>query len=224
MDALPITEDTALPYKSTVRTTYNGQDVGVAHACGHDIHVAVMLGVASVLAPMRDSLSGTVMFIFQPAEEGAPEGEQGGARLMLAEGAFSDVRPDAVFGLHSAPDVPVGTIAYASGPTNATGSNFMATLVGKSAHAAAPHLSVDPVVMAAQAVLAIQAIRARNLSPFEPSVITVTQIHGGIRNNIIPDAVRLEGTVRTFSDDVQDEVERRMREILDGVGAARERC
>jgi amidohydrolase len=217
MDALPVTEDTPFPFKSTVRTTYNGQEVGVSHACGHDIHVAVLLGAASVLSRLRGEIAGTVIFIFQPAEEGPPEGEEGGATLMLKEGLFRDLRPDVVFGLHSLPDWPVGTIAYTSGPTNATAGTFKATLTGRSAHAAWPNLSVDPVVMAAEAVLAIQTIRSRNLSPLEPSVITVSQIHGGIRNNIIPDDVRLEGTVRTFSNSVQDEIERRMRQIFDGI-------
>jgi amidohydrolase len=218
MDALPITEETPFPFKSTVRTTYNGQEVGVSHACGHDIHVAVLLGVAAVLAPMRDSLPGTVVFLFQPAEEGAADGEPlRGAALMLKEGAFKDPRPDVVFGLHAAPDYPVGKIAYTSGPTNASSSNFTATLKGRSAHAASPNLAIDPIVMAAQAILAIQTIRARNLPPLEPSVITVSQIHGGVKNNIIPDEVRFSGTVRAFSDQVQDEIERRMREIMDGV-------
>ena len=220
MDALPITEDTALLFKSTVRTTYGGQDVGVSHACGHDIHVAVMLGVASVLASMRETVAGTVMFIFQPAEEGAPEGEEGGARLMLKEGIFKTLRPDVVFGLHANPDFAVGKIGYTSGPTNATASSFKAILTGKSAHAAMPNLSVDPIVMAAQAVLGIQTIRSRNLSPFDASVITVAQIHGGVRNNIIPTEVRLEGTVRTFSEKIDGDVERRIGEVLDGVARA----
>ena len=217
MDALPVTENTPFPFKSIVRTEYNGQQVGVSHACGHDVHVAVLLGAASVLSRLREKIAGTVIFVFQPAEEGAPEGEEGGAALMLKEGLFRDLRPDAVFGLHALPDWPVGTIAYTSGPTNATSGTFRATLTGKSAHAAWPNLSVDPVVMAAEAVLAFQTIRSRNLSPLEPSVITVAQIHGGIRNNIIPDDVRLEGTVRTFSNSVQDDIERRMRQILDGI-------
>jgi amidohydrolase len=217
MDALPVTEDTPFPFKSTVRTEYNGQQVGVSHACGHDIHVAALLGAASVLSRLRGEIAGTVIFIFQPAEEGPPEGEEGGAALMLREGLFRDLRPDVVFGFHALYDQPVGTIAYTSGPTNATASAFRATLTGKSAHAAWPNLSIDPVVMAAEAVLAIQTIRSRSLSPLEPSVITVSQIHGGIRNNIIPDDVRLEGTVRTLSNSVQDDVERRMRQILDGI-------
>lgn len=143
-----------------------------------------MLGVASVLAPMRGTLAGTVMFIFQPAEEGAPDGEEGGAGLMLKEGIFKTLRPDVVFGLHANPDFGVGKIGYTSGPTNATASYFKAILTGKSAHAAMPNLSVDPIVMAAQAVLGIQTIRSRNLSPFDASVITVAQIHGGIRTTL----------------------------------------
>lgn len=220
MDALPVTEDTALPFKSQVRTTYDGQQVGVAHACGHDVHTAVMLGVASVLAPLRDRLPGTVMFIFQPAEEGPPAGEDGGAELMLKEGLFRDLRPDALLGLHADANLPVGTVGYFSGPTNASADYFDVVITGKSAHAAWPQESVDPVVTAAQAVLALQTIRSRNLSPYEPSVITIAQIHGGIRDNIIPAEVRLRGTVRLFSRAVQEEVERRMREILEGITRA----
>lgn len=220
MDALPVTEDTPLPFRSQVRTTYDGREVGVAHACGHDIHTAVMLGVASVLAPLRGELPGSVLFIFQPAEEGPPAGEEGGAVLMLKEGVFRDVRPAAVIGLHTHPDLHVGTLGYTSGPSNASADYFEAVVKGKSAHAARPQESVDPVVMAAHAVLALQAIRSRHLAPYEPSVLTVAQIHGGVRNNIIPDEVRLSGTVRLFSREAQDEVERRMREILDGVTRA----
>jgi len=220
MDALPITEDTPFPFKSTVQTTYQGQTVGVSHACGHDIHVAVMLGVAAVLAPMRDSLTGTVVFIFQPAEEGAADrNPEKGAALMLKEGVFSDPHPDVIFGLHSLPDYDVGKIAYTSGPTNAATSIFSATLTGKSAHPAWPNLSVDPIVMAAQAILALQTIRARNLPPLEPAVISLTQVHGGA-GRTIPDEVRVEGTVRTFNDKIDGDVERRMREILDGVARA----
>jgi amidohydrolase len=217
MDALPVTEDTPYRFKSTVRTTYGGKEVGVAHACGHDVHTAIMLGVASAFAEMRDELPGTLVFVFQPAEEGPPAGEEGGAALMLKEGVFRDLHPSAIFGLHADADLPVGTIGYTSGATSASNDTFTITLKGKSAHAAWPQLSVDPVVMAAQAVLALQTVRSRTLSPYEPSVITVAQINGGVRNNIIPEEVRLGGTVRLFDSKAQDEVERRMREILDGV-------
>lgn len=217
MDALPVTEETPYPFKSTVRTTFNGQEVGVSHACGHDVHVATALGAASVLAPLRDQLAGTVMFVFQPAEEGPPQGEEGGAKLMLAEGLFANPRPDAIFALHADASLPVGQIGYSPAATNASSDSIEITLSGKSAHAAWPHLSVDPILMASQAVMALQTIRARNLSPYEPSVITIAQIHGGVRDNIIPAEVKMSGTVRLFDPKVQDEVERRMREILEGV-------
>jgi amidohydrolase len=217
MDALPVTEDTPYPWKSTVRTEYLGQEVGVAHACGHDVHTAVQLGVASVLAGMRDQLPGTVLFLFQPAEEGSPPGEQGGAKLMLEEGAFRDLRPGAVFGLHTLAQMEVGKIGFTPGPMMAASDHFTARIRGRGSHGAAPQFSADPVVMAAQAVTALQTIRSRNLSPTEPGVLTVGMIRGGERFNIIPNEVELQGTVRTFDPKVQDEVERRMREILDGI-------
>jgi len=220
MDALPVTEDTPYPFKSTVRTTYLGQEVGVMHACGHDVHVAIQLGVAEVLAGMRDDLPGTVLFIFQPAEEGPPPGEEGGASLMLEEGAFAGPRPDAVFGLHTMASMDVGDVGFTPGPAFAATDHFWITLEGRQAHGARPELSIDPVVMASQAVLALQTIPSRNLSPLEPSVLTVGMIHGGERFNIIPAEVRLEGTVRTYSTAAQDLVQRRMDEILDGVATA----
>jgi amidohydrolase len=220
MDALPVTEDTPYPFKSTVRATYLGQEVGVSHACGHDVHMAVQLGVAEVLVGMRNELPGTIVFVFQPAEEGPPPGEEGGAELMLAEGAFADPKPSAVFGLHTMAAMDVGTVGYTPGPALAAVDHFWITIEGRQAHGASPQLSVDPVVMAAQAVMALQTIRSRNLSPLEPSVITVGMIHGGERFNIIPGHVRMEGTVRTYSTAVQDDIERRMREILAGITAA----
>ncbi len=220
MDALPVTEDTPFPFKSTVRTTYLGQDVGVSHACGHDIHTAVQLGVASVLASMKNDLAGTIKFIFQPAEEGTPPGEDGGADMMIREGVLEDPRPSAIFGLHTFASLEVGTVGYNIGPALAAVDHFRIAIRGKQAHGAAPHLSVDPVVMASQAVMALQTIRSRNLSPLEPSVVTVGIVRGGTRYNIIPDTVLLEGTVRTYNEDVRDQVETRMREILAGITAA----
>jgi amidohydrolase len=220
MDALPVTEDTPYPWKSNVRTEYLGNQVGVSHACGHDVHTAVQMGVASVLAGMRQDVAGTVLFIFQPAEEGAPAGEQGGAKLMLDEGVFNDVRPEAIIGLHTFAHMPVGRVGYTPGPAMAAADRFIIRIRGRQAHGASPHLAVDPVVMAAQAVLSLQTIRSRNLSPFEPSVLTVGVIRGGERNNIIPEQVEMHGTVRTFDPRVQAEVERRMREILEGVTRA----
>ncbi len=220
MDALPVTEDTPYPFKSIERTTYLGQDVGVSHACGHDIHVAVQLGVASILASMRDELPGTVKFIFQPAEEGPPPGEEGGADLMVAEGVLEDPAPSAIFGLHAFAEMEVGKVGFTSGPALAAVDHFKIRVIGKQAHGAAPHLSVDPVVMASQAVTAFQTIRSRNLPPLEPSVVTVGIVRGGTRFNIIPDVVEMEGTVRTYNPDVRDAVERRMGEILAGITAA----
>lgn len=221
MDGLPVTEDTPLPFKSTVRTTYLGQDVGVAHACGHDIHTAVQLGVATILAGMRKDLSGTVKFIFQPAEEGPPPGEEGGAPMMIAEGVLDGPdAPEAIFGLHTWAAMAVGTTGWTSGPALASSDRFTLTIRGKQAHGASPHLSVDPIVVAAEVVQAFQTIRSRNLPPLAPSVITVGMVRGGTRFNIIPAEVELQGTVRTYSGSVQDTVEHRMREILDGITKA----
>jgi amidohydrolase len=220
MDALPVTEQTGLPFASTRRTTWQGQEVGVMHACGHDIHVAVGLGTASVLAGMRDELAGTVLFIFQPAEEGAPPGEEGGAELMLEEGVFDDPTPEVAFALHALPSLEVGELGITSGPAMAAADQWSARIVGEQAHGAQPQESVDPVVMAAQAVMALQTIRSRNMSALDDGVVTVAIIRGGERSNIIPAEVYLEGTVRTFDPDVQDMIERRMSEILDGITRA----
>ncbi len=217
MDALPVTEATDFPFASKVRTTYLDKEVGVSHACGHDIHVAVQMGVISVLAEMREQIPGTIKFIFQPAEEGPPPGEVGGAEVMLADGAFENPRPEAVFGLHSYSELNVGKLGYTPGPAFAAVDHFRIKIQGKQAHGAAPNLSVDPIVMASRAVLALQTIRSRNLSPLEPSVITVGIIKGGERFNIIPNEVHLEGTVRTYNPDVRDTIERRFSEILKGI-------
>ena len=220
MDALPVTEETDLAFRSTKRATYLGQDVGVMHACGHDMHTAVQLGVASIFKALQPELPGTVVFVFQPAEEGPPPDEEGGASLMLEEGVFDDPRPEAVFGLHASAHVDVGKIVYTPGGALAAVDHFRATIHGRQAHGAAPHLSIDPVVMSAQVVTALQTIRSRTLSPLAPSVVTVGMIRGGTRFNIIPGEVRLEGTVRTYDPDVQDTIERRMGEILDGITRA----
>jgi amidohydrolase len=217
MDALPVIEQTDLPFKSTKKDSFLGQEVGVAHACGHDVHTTSLLGVASVLVAVQKDLPGSVLFIFQPAEEGPPPGEKGGADLMLQEGVFAAGKPVAVFGLHSFPDLPVGQVGFNPGPTMAAVDQFRITLKGKQAHGAYPHLAVDPVVMAAEAILAFQTIRSRNVPALEPSVLTVGIMRGGERFNIIPGEVHLEGTVRTYKQEVRDLVERRMREILDGV-------
>ena len=220
MDALPVTEETDLPFKSTVKTTYLNKEVGVMHACGHDIHTSVQLGVASVLASMKRSLPGTVKFIFQPAEEGPPPGEEGGADLMLKEGVFANLKPSAIFGLHTHPGLAVGELGLTIGPAMAAVDHFIITIKGKQSHGAYPHKSVDPIIMATEAVGAFQTIRSRSLSPLEPSVVTVGIIRGGERFNIIPEQVHLEGTVRTYNPEVQDMVEHRMNKILEGITLA----
>ena len=220
MDALPVTEETDLSFKSTVKTTYLNKEVGVMHACGHDIHTSVQLGVASVLAGMKRSLPGTVKFIFQPAEEGPPPGEEGGADLMLKEGVFANLKPSAIFGLHTHPGLAVGELGLTIGPAMAAVDHFIITIKGKQSHGAYPHKSVDPIIMATEAVNAFQTIRSRSLSPLEPSVVTVGIIRGGERFNIIPEQVHLEGTVRTYNPEVQDMVEYRMNKILEGITLA----
>ena len=225
MDALPVTEATDFPFKSTVRTTHAGRDVGVSHACGHDVHVAAALGAASVLASLRDRLAGTVMFVFQPAEEGPPAGEKGGAGLMVQEGIFKELKPDAIIALHTNGDPPdeardderLGRVTYTPGPAFASATKFTAVVRGRSNHGASPHLSVDPIVTASQIVLALQTLRSRILPPLSANVVTVGIIRGGDRNNIIPAEVQLEGTIRTFDTGIQDTLEARMRDIFDGI-------
>lgn len=220
MDALPVTEDTPYPFKSTVKTDYLGKQVGVMHACGHDIHTAVQLGVASVLAEMKDDLPGTVKFIFQPAEEGPPPGEEGGAELMMKENVLQNPRPLAIFGLHALAGMEVGKTGWTSGPALAAVDHFKIEIHGKQAHGARPEESIDPIVMASQAVTAFQTIRSRTLSPLAPSVVTVGIFKSGERFNIIPASAHLEGTVRTYDAEIRDTVEKRMNEILKGITAA----
>ncbi len=225
MDALPVTEQSDFPFKSIVTTNYLGRDVGVSHACGHDTHVAAELGVANILAGMKDKLTGTVVFIFQPAEEGPPPGERGGASLMVEEGALRNPTPDVILAFHADGDPPdadgddelLGRVSYAVGPAMAGATTFRARVIGRQAHGATPHLGVDAIVTASQVVMALQTIRSRNLSPFIPSVVTVGVFRGGDRNNIVAGEVALEGTVRTFDPAVNDTIESRMRQIFDGI-------
>lgn len=220
MDALPVIEATGLPFASTKRAEYGGQEVGVMHACGHDVHTAVGLGTASVLADMKESLAGTVLFIFQPAEEGPPPGENGGAPMMLEEGAFDDPKPEAIFALHALPSLEVGELGFTPGPAMAAADRWTARIIGQQAHGAQPQESVDPIVTASQVVMGLQTIRARNLSAIDDGVVTTGIIRAGERHNIIPGEVYLEGTVRTFDPAVQDVIERRMEEVIDGITAS----
>ncbi len=214
MDALPVVEQGDLPFKSTVTTEWNGAQVGVMHACGHDNHMAILLGAATVLARMKDELPGTVKLIFQPAEEGPPAGElPAGAQLMTQEGVLENPKVDAVFGLHVFP-FPAGQIVYRSGPLMASGDFFTLTIKGKQTHGAVPWGGVDPIVIGAQIVSAFQTIVSRSVNITEaPAVVTVGRFSGGVRANIIPETVVIEGTVRAFDENVRKDIHRRMRDI-----------
>src|SRR5712692_995551 len=212
MDALPIQETIDVPYKSL--------NPGVKHACGHDVHTSVELGVAEVLSKMRDQISGSIKFIFQPAEEGAPQGEEGGAKLMVKEGALENPRPAAIFGLHTMPGIEAGQIGYHSGAAMASSDRFTITIRGKGSHGAQPQLGVDAVTIAAEAVTALQTIRSRRIDPLEPLVITVGTINGGERYNIVAGEVKMAGTMRTFNEDVRQRAQEMMRQTLSGVTAA----
>lgn len=217
MDALPVTEQVDLPFRSLEKSTYNGQSVGVMHACGHDNHVAMLMGAAEVLAGMKAEISGTVKFIFQPAEEGAPAGERGGAELMLEQGVLNDPAPAAIFGLHVWPD-RVGTITYRSGAFMAASDQLNIKVIGKQTHGAQPWGGVDPVVVASQIVLGLQTIASRQINVTrQPAIITVGMIQGGNRGNIIPDSVIMQGTVRTFDEDMRRDIKQRIQRTVDHI-------
>ncbi|MEO5686095.1 MAG: amidohydrolase [Burkholderiaceae bacterium] len=218
MDALPVTEEVDLPFASKVRAPWNGEEGGVMHACGHDCHVAILMGVASVLAGLRGQLRGAVKFIFQPAEEMPPEGEQGGAQLMIAEGALAHPAPRAIFGLHVTSRLALGTIGYRPGPTMASSDKLRITVHGKQTHGAAPWLGVDPIVTAAQVVLGLQTVISRGTDiAREPAVVTIGMIRGGVRENIIPDSVEMRGTIRAFDEEMRDEIHERVTTLAQAV-------
>ncbi|WP_020605576.1 amidohydrolase [Spirosoma spitsbergense] len=218
MDGLPVTERNDLAFKSDVRTEYNGQQTGVMHACGHDSHVAMLMGVAEVLSSVKSDLRGTVKFIFQPAEEGAPEGEEGGAELMVKEGVLDNPKVDAIFGLHINSQTEVGTIKYRSGATMAAVDQYSIKIKGRQAHGAAPWSSVDPIVTSAQVVMGLQTIVSRNVILTDnAAVVTVGALHSGIRQNIIPEEANMIGTIRTFSPEAQKLVHRRINEIATNI-------
>jgi amidohydrolase len=226
MDALPVTELVDLPFASKAVGEYQGKEVGVMHACGHDNHVAILMGVAEVLASMGDELPGTVKFLFQPAEEGTPDQSVGGAELMLQEGAFDPPKPDAVFGLHVFP-YPVGVIATRPGGLMASSDFYRITVKGKQTHGAVPWAGVDPIVTASQIVLGLQTIVSRQLdATLTPSIVTVGKIEGGVRNNIIPESVEMVGTIRTFDAetrlDIHERVRRTATRIAEAAGARAE--
>lgn len=219
MDALPVTEETGLPFASTARATYKGQDVGVMHACGHDAHTAILMGVAEVLAGMRDEIPGTVKFIFQPAEESPPPGEEGGAPMMIAEGVLENPRPEAMFALHVTP-ADLHKVYYARETLLASLDRFTITVRGRQTHGAFPERGVDPIVVASQIVMGLQTIRSRQIGTNDPAVISVGQIDGGERFNIIPEEVTMVGTVRTVDEAVRANIRERMAVTAENIAAS----
>lgn len=224
IDALPVTERVDVPFASKVISSYNGVESGVMHACGHDSHIAMLLGTATVLSTMKDQLKGTVKFIFQPAEEGAPPGEEGGAELMVKEGVLKNPDVDAIFGLHISSTTPVGHINYKPGGTMAASQRFVVKIHGKQTHGSRPWGGIDPIVIAAQIINGLQIIVSRETElTKEAAVITVGMIKGGVRSNIIPEMVELIGTIRTLDTAMQHKINRlihhRVKSIAESFGA-----
>jgi amidohydrolase len=221
MDGLPVKEQTGLPFASQAMGEYNGAAVPVMHACGHDAHVSMLMGAAEVLAVHRDEIAGTVKFIFQPAEEGPPAGEEGGAALMIKEGLFNGPdTPEAIFGLHVWPG-EAGTLGYRYGPSMAAADNLQINIKGTQTHGSSPWLGADPIYIASLINVAIQGIPSRHLDiTAGPAVITIGSIHGGVRGNIIPDEVEMLGTIRTFDSGVREELHAKLRNIVNGIAEA----
>lgn len=221
IDALPVTERNELAFKSTVTSEFLGEKVGVMHACGHDTHTAILMGVAEVLSKNKDKIKGTVKFIFQPAEEGPPPGEEGGALLMVKEGVMENPKVDAIFGLHINSQTPVGTIRYKSGGTMAAAQSFTIKVKGKQSHGSQPWSGVDPILISAKIIDGLQTIISReaNLTN-EAAVITVGKIKSGVRFNIIPESAEMIGTIRTLDYDMKDLINKRMIEMTETIAKA----
>ena len=221
MDALPVTEKTDVPFASKVKTTYNGMETGVMHACGHDAHVAILMGVAEILSGMKKELRGTVVFIFQPAEEGTPKGEEGGAKLMVEEGVLDNPKADVIFGLHMDAQLEVGKISYHPAGSMASAADLKITVYGKPSHGASPWSSVDPIVVSSQIINSLQTIVSRNVNLTEnPAVVTIGAIRGGNRNNIISEQVEMIGTIRAFSDSDEEFIYERVKQIAEKTAEA----
>ena len=218
MDALPIAEEVDLPFASKVKAMWRGRETGVMHACGHDAHVAILMAAAEIFAKMKSELPGTVKLVFQPAEEGLPIGEKGGAKQMLVEGAFADPKPDAVLGLHVGSNMPAGKLGYRAGPRNAGADVFRITVKGRQTHGASPWRGVDPIVLGSQIVLGLQTIVSRQIDvTTSPAVLTVGIFNGGNRSNIIPDSVELEGTLRSQDMEMRNFIVKRVTETAEGI-------
>ena len=220
MDGLPVKEKVDLPFASKAKGVYQDKEVDVMHACGHDNHVAGLMGAAEILASMKDELPGSVKFIFQPAEEGAPLGEKGGATYMVEEGVMENPKVDAIFGLHAWPGL-IGTAQYRSGPIMAAAERMRITVTGVQTHGAKPWGGVDPIVVSSQIIMSLQTIIAREVDiTAVPAIVTIGSIHGGIRNNIIPEEVVMEGTIRTFEEDIRQQIHKSIQDKVEMIAAA----
>jgi amidohydrolase len=220
MDALPVTEEGDLPFRSRARGHYNGQEVGIMHACGHDSHVAILMATASVLAAQRENLAGTIIFVFQPSEEGAPPGGVGGARRMLQENLFGDLQPQAMYGLHAWPGES-GTITMLAGPAMAGSDRLDIRVTGSQTHGAQPHAGVDPIVASSQIINALQTIPSRQMDAVRsPVIVTIGMIQGGVRYNIIPQIVEMQGTIRYLNPETREDLYARIRRAVTETAAA----
>ena len=220
MDALPVVEKTGLPYASKIKTTYMGNEVGVMHACGHDAHVAILMGVAEFFSKNKDQLKGSIMFIFQPAEEGPPEGENGGAKMMLEEGIFERYNPEVIFGLHVS-NAPHGYVGFAPGPAMAAASAWRVTIKGVQSHGSRPWEGIDPIMASSQFINQINTIVSRRVNIVgNPAVVSIGMIEAGTRNNIIPEEATMMGTIRTFDSELRKEIYNDILKIAEGVETA----
>ncbi|MGH1434823.1 MAG: amidohydrolase [Lewinella sp.] len=221
MDGLPVTERVDIPFASKVTTTFLGQETGVMHACGHDTHVAMLMGAAEILAGMKAEVPGTVVFIFQPAEEGAPPGEEGGAELMVKEGVLKDPAVDAIFGIHINSKTPVGEVRFKPGGALAAVNRLVIRVKGKQTHGSTPWTGVDPITVSAQIILGLQTIVSRQTElTKEAAVISIGKITGGVRSNIIPEEVEMIGTIRTLDPEMQREIHERIRRTVTHIAEA----
>ena len=221
IDALPVTERTDVSFKSTVMTNFEGVETGVMHACGHDTHIAILMGVAEILSKHKDKINGTIKFIFQPAEEGFPKGEEGGAALMIKEGVLENPKVDAIFGLHISADQNVGTIAYKPGGLLASAQSWEVNVKGKGSHGSAPWLGIDPIMASVKIIDGLQTLISREMDlTNEAIVLSVGKITSGVRSNIIPETAQIIGTLRTLDKGMQSQIKTRMAEMIPAIAKA----
>ena len=221
IDALPVTERTDIPFKSTVMTTFDGVETGVMHACGHDTHIAILMGVAEVMSKHKDKINGTIKFIFQPAEEGYPKGEEGGAEMMIKEGVLENPKVDAIFGLHISADQNVGTLTYKPGSIMASAQSWEVNVKGKGSHGSAPWSGIDPIMASVKIIDGLQTLISREMDLTNQGIVlSVGKITSGVRSNIIPESAQIIGTLRTLDYGMQDQIKKRMEEIIPAIAKA----